>query len=137
MEMTNQINLPVVYVVAAVFQNAKHEILLIQRPKNKPMAGLWEFPGGKIEPGEKPEEALVRELREEIALVPITYKSLSFISHSYETFHIVLLPYLVTEWTGALDLLEKQQGYMWVKEDEMHNLSKPTASHKVLEYIYG
>lgn len=134
--MTDQNNLPVVYVVAAVFQNSKHEILLIQRPKNKPMPGLWEFPGGKLEPGEKPEEALVRELREEIALVPITYKPLSFISHSYETFHIVLLPYLVTEWTGTFDLLEKQQGYMWVKEEDMHNLSKPTASQKVLEYIY-
>lgn len=134
--MTDQNNLPVVYVVAAVFQNPKHEILLIQRPKNKPMPGLWEFPGGKLEPGEKPEEALVRELREEIALVPITYKPLSFISHSYETFHIVLLPYLVTEWTGTFDLLEKQQGYMWVKEEDMHTLSKPTASQKVLEYIY-
>jgi 8-oxo-dGTP diphosphatase len=134
--MTDQTTLPVVYVVAAVFQNAKQEILLIQRPKNKPMPGLWEFPGGKLEPGEKPEEALVRELREEIALVPITFKPLSFVSHTYETFHIVLLPYLVTEWTGTFDLLEHQQGYMWVTAEDMHNFSKPTASQKVIEYIY-
>lgn len=134
--MTDQNSLPVVYVVAAVFQNAKQEILLIQRPKNKPMPGLWEFPGGKLEPGEKPEEALVRELREEIALTPITYTPLSFVSHSYDTFHIVLLPYLVTEWTGTFDLLEHQQGYMWVTAEEMHNFSKPTASQKVIEYIY-
>lgn len=135
--MTTQNNLPVVYVVAAVFKNAKQEILLIQRPKDKPMAGLWEFPGGKIEQGEKPEEALVRELGEEIALVPVTFTPLSFVSHTYDTFHIVLLPYLVTEWTGTFDLLERQQGYMWVKAEDMNNFSKPTASQKVIEYICG
>ena len=137
MIMTNQNNLPIVYVVAAVFQNAKQEILLIQRPKDKPMPGLWEFPGGKIEQGEKPEEALVRELREEIGLTPVMFNPLSFVSHTYDTFHIVLLPYRVTEWTGDFALLEHQQGYMWVKAEDMHNFSKPTASQKVIEYIYG
>ena len=101
------------------------------------MPGLWEFPGGKLEPGEKPEEALVRELMEEIALVPITFTPLSFVSYTYDAFHIVLLPYLVTEWEGTFDLLEHQQGYMWVKAEDMHKFSKPTASQKVIEYISG
>ena len=129
--------LPKVYVVAGVLRNSKDEILLIQRPKDKPMAGLWEFPGGKIELGETPEEALVRELREEIALTPVQFKPLSFVSYAYDTFHIILLPFLVTEWTGEFDLLERQQGYMWVLSEDMHKFSKPTASQKVIEYTEG
>jgi 8-oxo-dGTP diphosphatase len=135
--MNDKNKLPVVYVVAAIFQNKKGEILLIQRPKDKPMAGLWEFPGGKIEPGEIPEEALVRELNEEIALTPVTYKPLSFVSHAYDSFHIVLLPYLVTHWIGDFDLLEHQQGYMWVTPNDMHKFSKPTASQKLIEYMFN
>ena len=129
--------LPKVYVVAGVLRNSKDEILLIQRPKDKPMAGLWEFPGGKIELGETPEEALVRELREEIALTPVQFKPLSFVSYAYDTFHIILLPFLVTEWTGEFDLLERQQGYMWVLSEDMHKFSKPTASQKVIGYTEG
>jgi len=127
--------LPIIYVVAGVFQNKKREILLIKRPKDKPMPGLWEFPGGKIEAGETPEQALVRELNEEISLTPLKFRPLSFVSHTYDTFHILLLPYLVTEWEGNFDLLEHQQGYMWVMLEDMHNFSKPTASQKVIEYI--
>ena len=129
--------LPVVCVASAVFQNTKGEILLIQRPKDKPMPGLWEFPGGKLEQGETPEEALIRELKEEIGLTPTKFIPQSFASHAYDTFHIILLTYLVTEWTGDFHLLEHQQGYMWVALDEIHNFSKPTASQKVLEYIFG
>ncbi|MES2253089.1 MAG: (deoxy)nucleoside triphosphate pyrophosphohydrolase [Pseudomonadota bacterium] len=137
MSVVNENMLPIVYVVAGVFQNKKREILLIQRPKDKPMPGLWEFPGGKIEKGETPEEALIRELKEEIALTPLNIKPLSFVSHTYDTFHIILLPYLVTEWEGTFDLLEHQQGYMWVMLEDMHNFSKPTASQKVIEYIFS
>ncbi len=133
--MNNENNLPIVYVVAGIFQNEKGEILLIQRPKNKPMPGLWEFPGGKLELGETPENALERELQEEVSLVPQVIKPLSFVSHAYDTFHIVLMPYLITKWEGIFSLNEHQQGYMWVKPDEMHPYKLPTASYKVMEFF--
>ncbi len=130
-----QDKLPILFVVCAVFQNNDNEILLIQRPKDKPMPGLWEFPGGKIEFGETPEQALIREIKEEIALKPTQFKSLAFVSHSYATFHIILLPYLVTEWSGELNLLEQQQGYIWVDLKNMKEFSKPAASEKIIDYM--
>ena len=95
--------LPTKYIVAAALVDVDGRVLLAQRPDDKPMAGLWEFPGGKIEAGETPEAALIRELQEELS---IDTKSsclapLSFASHSYETFHLVMLLYICRRWWAA------------------------------------
>lgn len=133
--MNFESKLPILYVVAAVFQNDKGELLIVKRPKDKLMPDLWEFPGGKIEAGETPENALTRELGEEIGLIPITTIATPFVSHQYESFHIVLLPYLVTDWSGKFDLIEHQQGYAWVKVEDMGRFLKPATSQKVIDNL--
>ena len=95
--------LPVVLVVAVALVDADGRVLIAQRPEGKSMAGLWEFPGGKVDPGETPEAALIRELREELAidteescLAPFT-----FASHRYERFHLLMPLYLCRRWQGT------------------------------------
>ncbi len=90
-------------VVAVALVDADDRVLLAQRPEGKSLAGLWEFPGGKIEPGERPEEALIRELREELGievkapcLAPLT-----FASHAYDDFHLLMPLYICRKWRGA------------------------------------
>ncbi|GAB4125465.1 MAG: (deoxy)nucleoside triphosphate pyrophosphohydrolase [Rhodothalassiaceae bacterium] len=94
--------LPVVHVVAAALIDRDGRVLMAQRPAGKPMAGLWEFPGGKVEPGEIPEAALARELYEELGIdVCIScMMPFSFASHSYEDFHLVMPLFLVRNWDG-------------------------------------
>ena len=92
----------VVQVVAAALVDADGRVLLAQRPQGKSLAGLWEFPGGKIEPGETPDAALVRELEEElgIAVAETALEPLTFVSHGYPEFHLVMLMYVCREWGG-------------------------------------
>ncbi|KAB7647821.1 8-oxo-dGTP diphosphatase MutT [Polymorphobacter fuscus] len=100
----------VVTVVAAAIIDAEDQILVTQRAPGAALAGLWEFPGGKIEPGETPEAALVRELREEldIAVTPEALAPLGFVSHAYSGFHLVLLLYLCRDWAGTPRGMEGQ-----------------------------
>ena len=100
------------------------------------MAGLWELPGGKIEPGETPEEALVREMREELAvqihaedLVPFT-----FASHGYESFHLVMPVFLTTKWSGELSPQEGQS-LVWKKPSELKTLPAPEADIPLFDFI--
>ena len=104
-------SVPTVLVAAAALLDADRRVLLAQRPEGKSMAGLWEFPGGKVEAGETPEEALVRELREELdievcltCLAPFT-----FASHRYETFHLLMPLYLCSNWEGDITPREGQK----------------------------
>ncbi len=92
-----------VLVVAAALVDAAGHVLVTQRPPGKAMAGLWEFPGGKIEPGETPEAALCRELDEEIGVTvdPAALEPLTFASHSYEDFHLMMPLYVVRRWKGT------------------------------------
>ena len=85
--------LPLVHVSAVALVDADGRVLLAQRPEGKPMAGLWEFPGGKIESGETPEQALIRELQEELAIdtAESCLAPIAFASHSYDSFHLVML----------------------------------------------
>ncbi len=92
-------------VVACALVDADKRVLIAQRPEGKALAGLWEFPGGKVEPGERPEQTLIRELREEIGievsepcLAPLT-----FASYAYETFHLLMPLYICRRWEGLAD----------------------------------
>src|SRR3954463_12560715 len=108
-------NLKLVLVAAVALIDADGRVLIAQRPEGKQLAGLWEFPGGKIEPGERPEEALIRELREELSievkapcLAPLT-----FASHAYEDFHLLMPLYICRKWQGFVQAREGQ-ALKWV-----------------------
>lgn len=93
---------PVLYVAACALLDADGRVLIARRPEGKPMAGYWEFPGGKIEPGETPEQAVTRELREELGVEPCErcLHPFAFVSHPYEAFHIVMPLFLCRQWDG-------------------------------------
>lgn len=121
--------LPTRYIVAAALVDVDGRVLLAQRPDDKPMAGLWEFPGGKIEAGETPEAALIRELQEELS---IDTKSsclapLSFASHSYETFHLVMLLYICRRWWGSPQPVEGGT-LQWVRAPRLRDFEMPEAN---------
>ena len=100
--------LPVVLVSAVTLVDADGRVLLARRPEGKQMAGLWEFPGGKIEPGETPEAALIRELDEELGIdtAESCLAPLSFASHAYDDFHLLMLVYVCRKWNGTPRQLE-------------------------------
>jgi 8-oxo-dGTP diphosphatase len=110
----------VVYCAAMVLENENGEILLAQRPKGKSFEGMWEFPGGKIEPNETPEAALVREAEEELGIVlhPERLLPLHFVSHAYDDFHLVMVVYHAVSWHGDLDAKEGQS-LRWVPREDM------------------
>ena len=120
--------LKLVLVAACALVDADARVLLAQRPQGKAMAGMWEFPGGKVEAGERPEETVIRELAEELgidvkeeSLVPLT-----FASHSYETFHLLMPLFLCRRWDGIVTAREAQQ-LSWVHPREMGQYPMPPA----------
>ena len=126
----------VVYVVAAALINADGDVLLAQRPPGKSMAGLWEFPGGKIEKDETPERALVRELSEELSitvsesdLTPIT-----FASHTYEKFHLFMPLYAIRKWRGTPTPIEGQS-LAWVAPQDLHAYPAPDADIPLFDVL--
>ena len=125
---TGGADLPVVLVAAMALVDADGRVLLAKRPEGKAMAGLWEFPGGKLLPGETPEAALIRELKEELGL-DITESCLApftFASHRYEDFHLLMPLYVCRVWDGTPVALEGQE-LKWVRPGEMRNLAMPPA----------
>ena len=119
---------PVVLVAAMALVDADGRVLLARRPEGKTMAGLWEFPGGKVLPGETPEAALIRELKEELGL-DITESCLApftFASHRYEDFHLLVPLFLCRVWDGTPVALEGQE-LKWLRPGEMKNLAMPPA----------
>lgn len=119
---------PVLLVVAAAMVDPDGRVLLAQRPEGKNLAGLWEFPGGKLEEGETPEAALVRELREELGveteascLAPI-----AFASHTYETFHLLMPLFALRKWAGTPRPLEAA-ALAWARPNEMRDYPMPPA----------
>jgi 8-oxo-dGTP diphosphatase len=118
----------VVYVVAAALYDLKGNILLAQRPEGKAMAGLWEFPGGKIEQNERPEQALARELQEELAIT-VTESDLyplTFASHTYDSFHLFMPLFGLKRWGGSPNPQEGQK-LAWVPPKELHTYPAPAA----------
>lgn len=133
---TNTPPLKLTLVVAVALVDADNRILLAQRPEGKQLAGLWEFPGGKVEPGERPEETLIRELREELG---ITVKEpclapLTFASHAYESFHLLMPLYICRRWEGFVQSLEGQ-ALKWVKPQELRNYPMPPADEPLIPFL--
>ncbi len=125
-----------VLVAACALVDPDGRVLIAQRPEGKSMAGLWEFPGGKIEPGEQPEQSLIRELREELG---ITVKQeclapLTFASHSYPDFHLLMLLYVCRRWEGFVEAQEKQK-LKWVRPTELRNYPMPPADEPLISHL--
>lgn len=128
--------LPILTVVACALIDADGRVLLARRPEGKPLAGLWEFPGGKIHPGESPEQALIRELKEELdidvresCLAPLT-----FASHAYEKFHLLMPLYACRRWEGAMQPREGQ-AIAWVKPTRLGDYAMPPADKPLIAML--
>lgn len=117
-----------VLVSAVALIDADGRVLLAQRPEGKSMAGLWEFPGGKVEPGETPERALVRELQEELGIN--TWQSclapLTFASHSYDNFHLLMPLFACRKWEG-IPTPQEGQTLEWARPNALKNYPMPPA----------
>ncbi|OQW60154.1 MAG: NTP pyrophosphohydrolase [Proteobacteria bacterium HN_bin10] len=117
-------------VAAAALLDSSGRVLITQRPQHKQLGGLWEFPGGKVELGEAPEQALARELKEELDLIvePDALEPFAFASHAYPDFHLLMPLYLASYWRGALKLdPEAAQAAKWVAPEELRAHAMPPA----------
>lgn len=117
-------------VAAAALYDSSGRVLICQRPEHKPLGGLWEFPGGKVEPDEAPELALVRELKEELDLTvaPEALEPFAFASHAYPDFHLLMPLYAVTRWQGQVKLdPNAAQAMKWVRPTELRAHPMPPA----------
>lgn len=128
--------LPLVLVAAAVLVDADNRILLAQRPEGKSMAGLWEFPGGKLHVGEPPELALIRELHEELGIdtKPGCLQPLTFASHAYQSFHLLMPTYLIRSWRGTPHGKENQ-ALTWVRPQRLSDFNMPPADLPLIPLI--
>jgi 8-oxo-dGTP diphosphatase len=119
---------PLVLVAACVLLDGEGRILIAKRPEGRPLAGLWEFPGGKMEPGEAPEDALIRELAEELGIEIATadLTPLTFVSHVYPDFHLLMPLFLCRRWQGLMVAHEGQE-LAWVRPDALGPYAMPPA----------
>jgi 8-oxo-dGTP diphosphatase len=126
----------VVSVAACALIDADGRVLLAQRPQGKSMAGLWEFPGGKIEAGETPEQSLIRELEEELGIVvrPACLAPLTFASHSYPDFHLLMPLYVCRRWDGTVSAREGQQ-LAWVRPNRLRDYPMPPADVPLVAHL--
>ena len=123
-------------VVAGVLQDSRSRILLARRPEGKATAGLWEFPGGKVDEGESPEAALIRELGEELGIA-VDMKDiwpLTFASHSYQDFHLLMPLYGCREWKGDPQPLE-HSALAWVRWEDVPNYDMPPADAPLIPVL--
>lgn len=125
-----------VLVVAAALVDAHGRVLIAQRPAGKSLAGLWEFPGGKVEPGESPEAALIRELGEELAVVvePDALDPYAFASHAYADFHLLMPLYMARRWRGA-PIAKEHAALAWAAPHELRAYAMPPADAPLVEAL--
>lgn len=126
----------ILMVVAAALFDAQGRILLAQRPEGKQLAGLWEFPGGKLETGETPEAALVRELQEELSITvnESELQPLTFASYAYPAFHLLMPLYACRSWAG--DILPREgQAIAWVEPAKLSDYPAPPADIPLFDWL--
>ena len=125
-----------ILVVACALVDADKRVLIAQRPQDKAMAGLWEFPGGKVEPGERPETTLIRELHEEIGItVTEAYLApLTFASHAYASFHLLMPLYICRRWEGLV-VAREGQNLAWVRANKLRDYPMPAADIPLIPHL--
>jgi 8-oxo-dGTP diphosphatase len=123
-------------VVAAALVDADGRVLLSQRPKGKALGGLWEFPGGKVDANEQPEDALIRELREELGVAVKTpcLAPLTFASYAYQDFHLLMPLYVCRKWEGVVQPLDGQ-ALKWVRPKDMRAYPMPPADEPLIPHL--
>jgi len=130
------VSIKLVLVAACALVDADGRVLLTERPVGKSMAGLWEFPGGKIEPGERPEETLIRELKEELGIVvqEPCLAPLTFASHSYADFHLLMPLYVCRRWDGTV-VAQEGQRLAWVRPNRLRDYQMPPADEPLVAHL--
>jgi 8-oxo-dGTP diphosphatase len=126
----------VVLVAACALIDSDGRVLLAERPAGKSMAGLWEFPGGKVETGERPEQTLIRELKEELAIdvEEACLAPLTFASHAYPDFHLLMPLYVCRRWKGIVRPLEGQR-IAWVRPNRLRDYEMPPADEPLIAHL--
>ncbi len=127
-----------VLVAACALVDADGRVLIAQRPVGKSMAGLWEFPGGKVEPGERPEQTLIRELDEELGITVLEacLSPLTFASHAYPDFHLLMPLYVCRKWEGSVTAREGQK-VAWVRSNRLRDYPMPPADEPLIAHLLG
>jgi 8-oxo-dGTP diphosphatase len=130
------VTIKLVLVAACALVDSDGRVLIAQRPEGKSMAGLWEFPGGKVEAGEMPEQSLIRELQEELGITvrQECLAPLTFASHSYPEFHLLMPLYVCRRWEGFVEAREKQR-LKWVRPNELRNYPMPPADEPLISHL--
>ena len=129
-------SIKLVLVAACALIDTDSRVLLAQRPPGKSMAGLWEFPGGKVEGGERPEDTLIRELREELAIVvkEPCLAPLTFASHAYADFHLLMPLYVCRRWEGT-PIAQEGQTLAWVRPNRLRDYPMPPADEPLISHL--
>ena len=127
---------PLLLVAAAALVDTDGRVLICQRPEGKQLAGLWEFPGGKVEPGETPEACLIRELDEELGITVTTSCLAPFVfaSHAYESFHLLMPLFLIRRWEGVV-VNREHKAMAWVKPNQMGDYAMPPADAPLVAWL--
>ena len=126
----------VTLVVACALVDADRRVLIAQRPEGKTLAGLWEFPGGKVERGERPEQTLIRELHEEIGITvtEACLAPLTFASHAYDDFHLLMPLYIRRRWDGEV-IAREHQKLAWVRANKLRDYPMPAADIPLIPHL--
>jgi 8-oxo-dGTP diphosphatase len=129
-------DIPIVLVVACALVDADGRVLVAQRPEGKSMAGLWEFPGGKVEAGESPEAAVIRELREELGIETkvACLAPLTFASHAYDRFHLLMPLFVCRQYLGVPAPCEGQV-LKWIRPNRLRELPMPPADEPLVPFL--
>jgi 8-oxo-dGTP diphosphatase len=130
------VSVKLVLVAACALIDTDGRILIAQRPEGRSMAGLWEFPGGKVEPDETPEQTLIRELEEELGIIvkEACLAPLTFASHAYPDFHLLMPLYVCRRWDGVVRAQESQK-LIWVRPNKLRDYPMPPADVPLIPHL--